>query len=1453
MLFSGGYTYSQCDNPDTTAPINIPPPNITTINDSGLCTAYVSDTTLSYPIVYDGCGVISTIATGIPSGYEFPVGTTTVTWTVTDVNGNVTLSYQTVTVTDEEDPQVTCPGNITVDTTPGQCGANVNVPIINATDNCAIASIINDFNSGGANASGTYPLGTTTVTYTVTDTANRTTTCSIDVTVVNTQSPEITLLGADTITLEACNTYNELGATANDVCFGDISSDIIIDTSSLDTSTIGSYFVFYNVVNSSGIAATTIIRTVNVVDTASPNLTLIGPNVLTVGACSTYTELGASAIDPCFGNISANVVINNSNVDTSTVGSYTVTYNVTDNNGNTANQITRTVTVVDNSGPDIVLLGDNPYFIEVCDSYTEPGATAVDPCFNVDYTSDIVIDSSNVDINTPGSYTVTYNVMDAVGNVAVEVIRNVVVVDTTPPVITLIGDNPQIVSACTPYIELGANAVDGCLGDYTSDIVIDTSSLNTSVEGTYQVTYDVCDSNGNCSTTITRDVEVVLSNSFADAGPDQSNTICSDTSVTLAANSIVGNSTIGIWSVTSGQTSGYSFSDPNDPNATFTGDVNETYTLTWTIDNPEPCPDVDDTITITFIGCSALDFDGIDDNIAFRDNYNLSSDFTIEIWVKEETQNSNIQTILSKREGYTLTDGYDLRIVNNYVSFNWNNGETLSSSPFQITTNQWHHIAVTHTNGTYKLYIDGIEINSISSASQIIPNSTGCLLGAMFQNSYSPYKPIYYFDGGMDEFRIWDAALTTEQIQKMMNQEISDNSGNVTGTIVPLDIAGLFWSDLNSYYQMNQSTDIVSGYLLPTNGISISGVLRNMTSLQSETAPLPYLSLNDGLWSNPNTWLHGTVQAIPNSLGIDGVTKVDWNIVRTSHNISSGNNNITLLGLDVNSNVLSVQNTNPIDGQSLRITDYLIINGNLDLVGESQLLQDIGSMYDYLGTGYLERDQKGTSNLFNYNYWSSPVSLNGINFTVASILNDGSTTTPTSINWTSSYDATGSTNPITLSDKWIYTYQDTPGVDYFDWVYKGQNATIDVGLGFTLKGSGVGDPINDFQNYTFIGKPNNGEITIPISADYQALVGNPYPSAIDANQFIIDNGPSGTNSITGALYFWEHATSNSSHVLSEYEGGYATYSLSGGVAAVSPPSEIAGLGNTNKIPQRYIPVAQGFYVTANSSNGDVVFDNNQRVFEKEVDGNSLFLRSNQTTENLILNAEPSLIKRIRLNVKSPDESIRPLLLAFTPNNEATESIDYGYDAKNTENFPNDASFIIENEKFTIQGVGNFNINNQYPLGLFLSNFGSVEITLESLENFDEAIDVFIYDSLLGTYTKINNLSYQISLEAANYNDRFYVTFSEDTTLSEIENSIDSVQISYLHNSNEIYIKTPYTINVKQVYLINVAGQTVKSWNATNLTMANDLKIPVKNISEGNYIVKVVTNTISVNKKVIIKY
>ncbi|NNM02001.1 MAG: DUF5011 domain-containing protein, partial [Nitrosopumilus sp.] len=166
------------------------------------------------------------------------------------------------------------------------------------------------------------------------------------------------------------------------------------------------------------------------------------------------------------------------------------------------NQASTTIfVVIDTIPPVITLNGSNPQIIPLNGVYTELNATTDDG-------SPIVIDSSAVDVNTLGSYFVFYNSTDAVGNVAALVNRTVNVVDTQIPIITLLGDDPQIIELGDGYTELNATAFDVPDGDISGDIVIDSTAFVDAL-GSYSITYDVTDSSGNDAVQKIRTVDVV--------------------------------------------------------------------------------------------------------------------------------------------------------------------------------------------------------------------------------------------------------------------------------------------------------------------------------------------------------------------------------------------------------------------------------------------------------------------------------------------------------------------------------------------------------------------------------------------------------------------------------------------------------------------------------------------------------------------------------------------------------------------------------------------------------------------------------------------------------------------------------------------------------------------------------------------------------------------------------
>ena len=119
------------------------------------------------------------------------------------------------------------------------------------------------------------------------------------------------------------------------------------------------------------------------------------------------------------------------------------------------------IVISDIGAPIITLLGETSINVKVGGTFTDPGATATDDV-DGDLTASIVVAGDVVDVNTAGTYVITYNVSDAGGNAATERTRTVIVAnDAVAPVITLIGSETMNVMVGDTFTDPGATATDG--------------------------------------------------------------------------------------------------------------------------------------------------------------------------------------------------------------------------------------------------------------------------------------------------------------------------------------------------------------------------------------------------------------------------------------------------------------------------------------------------------------------------------------------------------------------------------------------------------------------------------------------------------------------------------------------------------------------------------------------------------------------------------------------------------------------------------------------------------------------------------------------------------------------------------------------------------------------------------------------------------------------------------
>lgn len=761
----------------------------------------------------------------------------------------------------------------------------------------------------------------------------------------------------------------------------------------------------------------------------------------------------------------------------------------------------------------------------------------------------------------------------------------------------------------------------------------------------------------------------------------------------------------------------------------------------------------------------------------------------------------------------------------------------------ELPLNKWTHVAAVFNGSnlaqTVKLYVNGEYKGSVASSATIQNNAN-----QLFRIGRSPLvSGSNYFKGDIEEIRVFNTALTDDQLQKMVYQELSDSDFS-RGAIIPLNIPSLSATSLIRYYRMDTyKNDIVDNKVTPSIDLVTGAKLYNIKNINIQTAPLPYETVTDGNWSNTTCW--------KNCMVLDNITSSikPWSIIQVKNNITT-TSSVETLGLFVDSS----SKLNMSGNLELKNNWYIKLDGTIDLQNMSQLVQTANSVLDVTSAGKIERDQQGIANLYNYNYWSSPVSTisnvsNNSGFTLSNVFKDA--TNPAilqNINWVGGYNG-AQTSPLSIASFWLYKFQNLSSA-YANWTSFTPTSTLGSAQGFTMKGV-ANNLLGASQNYAFVGKPNNGTITLPISAANLNLTGNPYPSALDSQEFIKDNIDGGnigsSNSLTGTLYFWEHAPENNSHVLAAYKGGYATLNLVGGVAPMTAAPEISGLGSSSKIPNRHIPIGQGFFVIADASGGNITFKNSQRAFKLETDnsttGSNTMIRSSQVNTNNVDEA----FKKLRLDFQTPNGFQKQILLGFM-NEFATDDIDIGYDSEGIDSTPSDFCFNVQNKKLIIQGVGSFNENSIYPLFIKNEVSGNVKFRINSTENFDASQGIYIHDNVTGIYHDVKNQEAQINLGLGVFEDRFTLRFTNGVLSNGIDNTFSTLNV-FVDSNNQINVDNSKELSqIDKVELHNLLGQKVLELKSNKQIVVID----ANGLAKATYILRIFINNQIINKKIIIK-
>ncbi|MBC2205769.1 immunoglobulin-like domain-containing protein [Listeria booriae] len=408
-------------------------------------------------------------------------GTYHVTYSVTDSDDNTTTKTITVTVTSNDAPVITA-ADKTV-----KKGASFD-PMAGVSASDTEDGNVTDKVTVTANDVDTSAVGTYHVTYSVTDSDGNTTTKTITVTVTSNDAPVIT---ASDKTLKKGGSFDPMaGVSASDTEDGNVTDKVTVTANDVDTSAVGTYHVTYSVTDSDGNTTT---KTITVTVTSNDAPVIVASDQTIKKGKAFDVMAGVSASDLEDGDVTGGITVTANDVDTNTVGTYHVTYSVTDSDGNTTTK-TITVTITSNDAPTFKT---SDVYLKVGDTFNPYAGITASDTEDGDLTDRIDIESSDVDMTQPGTYAVEYSVTDSDNNTT-KITRHVYVRTNDKPVIHASDQTFKAGASFDPLAGMSASDTED--GDITANVTVTANDVDANQAGTYHVTYSVTDSDDNTTT-----------------------------------------------------------------------------------------------------------------------------------------------------------------------------------------------------------------------------------------------------------------------------------------------------------------------------------------------------------------------------------------------------------------------------------------------------------------------------------------------------------------------------------------------------------------------------------------------------------------------------------------------------------------------------------------------------------------------------------------------------------------------------------------------------------------------------------------------------------------------------------------------------------------------------------------------------------------------------------------
>jgi hypothetical protein len=361
------------------------------------------------------------------------------------------------------------------------------------------------------------------------------------------------------------------------------------------------------------------------------------------------------------------------------------------------------------------------------------------------------------------------------------------------------------------------------------------------------------------------------------------------------------------------------------------------------------------------------------------------------------------------------------------------------------------------------------------------------------------------------------------------------------------------------------------------------------------------------------------------------------------------------------------------------------------------------------------------------------------------------------------------------------------------------------------------------QSVEFKGVPNNGVYPLPIDpVGYGNLIGNPYPCAMSADAFLLENSINNSR-LEGTIYFWTHNTAVAN---GRYSGtDFASYNYLGGVGTAAAPSGSTGGANTS-IPSGYIAAGQSFVTTSAGGAGSVIFKNSMRV--SLANKNAQFFKG---TNSKSVSIEKH---RVWLNLTNTEGAFKQMLVGYVTG--ATNGFDSAFDGVSLDsNKFIDFYSVNDNKNFVIQGRAlPFDKTDKVPLGYKTSIEGTFEISIDQADGILANESVFVEDKVKGVVVDLKKGAYSFSTSIGTFNDRFVLRFTNnDSVLNVIDAAVLDKPVIVSVQNHQIKINSFDKI-MDKLMIYDLNGRLLYENENVN---SNEFIIPDFNSSEQFLIVQ----------------